>query len=785
MLGNQSQSESSTNGARRSLFRGKKGKRLSETVVSSIAAVDYRDTDGGGKRASVLRKGRKPDIQSEHSLQNLRHRISSPFDFQHLTHTDRHQFAALEKIPGDKLAAGLWAVSTSQPPSRGLTGIRVDDLHFNNFSSESLATSENQSMSALNTGMQPSSLEASLEWPQSDRSPPVEASKSTLRLTRSVESFSQPGVSPRNHRHSQSVVAPPRFSSLPPLVPVHDGSDSLDQKDNSIAQRSSRSKRESGMWDSFELGTATTPERLPGIQGGPSYFGHALTTPDDSAILAMTPPFSPSLEDVAEEPDRFTSPRPAPQPPLRTPTTPRSPHFETFPFNSQRSPLTRTRARGNSHTSPKSSIHKSPITRPVSQMSETLGSTCLSRRGSILRPSANRRKSNTWRAIEESWEDDVDYIYENALEADCDFEWDRASDDELHDSHRLHFPQTSRVDPYSRIAQDPQARLLAYDSEKKPQQQFPPVDFRTSLLVPSASTIPQLVSTSAGSFSAVGPQSEITSESIRTNHFNVDEGFALSPSLLVPQEYKDSREVTYEDLLDEYDGSDRHFPLLGANQSTTSSARSSHIRSSRRSSYDSSFISSTQSSGLWSSPIRRSASSAGSVPELVPSRRSRKEPDISLVVDKLSEQVAFLHSFDESKEDDDITPPGRNLEGRTFFASEDEPQGIERPQSLLESELKVSLELAQYGSRHIGQSLINSEALPDLGRQASQRSSRVRHHKQALSDSAAKSPATARNIGDDQPSRLRSRAATTTHAPQPMLSLFPTPPRKTPTPTRI
>lgn len=721
------------------------------------------------------------------AVQNLRHRISSPFDFQHLTHTDRHHFAALEKIPGDKLAAELWAVRASQPPSQGLTGIRVGDLHFNDFSSENLATPENQPIAALKVGIQPPSMETPHEWPQSDSTTRVEAAKPTLRLTRSVESFSQPGVSHRNHRHSQSVVAPPRFSSLPPLASIDDGPDSLDQREKSIAQRSSRSKRESGVWDSFALGTMTAPEQVSDIQGGPSYFGHALTTPDDSAIFAMTPPFSPSLEDVAEEPERFTSPRPAPQPPFRTPTTPISPQFEPFPFNSQRSPLAKHRNRRNSHTSPKSSIHKSPTTRPTSQMSETLGSAglpSLSRRGSIPRPPANRRRSNTWRAIEESWEDDVDYIYDNALEADCDFEWDRLSVDEPIDYHQPSFEQTRNTGRYAMTAENIPMPPLAYGREHASQQQFPPVDFRTSLLVPSTSIVPELVPASAVSCSTIGPEMATPSDPVRANHFNVDDGFALSPSLLVPQEYKDAREVTYEDLLNEYDGSDQHFALLGTSQSATSSARSSHIRSSRRSSYDSSFVSSAQSSGLWSSPIRRSASSAGSVPELVPSRRTRKEPDFSLVVDQLSEQVAFLRSFDEGKEDDDITPPGRNLEGRTFFASDDEPQRPERPSSILESELKVSLELAQYGSQRSDLAPINSETSPGLAHQGSQRPNGGRHHKQALSDSAAKSPVTARNIGEDQPAKLRNRAATTAHTRQPMLSLFPTPPRQMHTSSR-
>jgi hypothetical protein len=60
--GNQNQKEVA--GSRRSLFRGKRGKRLSETMATSMG-VD--ETDAGEKRNSILRKGKKANHQSEDS----------------------------------------------------------------------------------------------------------------------------------------------------------------------------------------------------------------------------------------------------------------------------------------------------------------------------------------------------------------------------------------------------------------------------------------------------------------------------------------------------------------------------------------------------------------------------------------------------------------------------------------------------------------------------------------------------------------------------------------------
>jgi hypothetical protein len=660
-------------------------------------------------------------------------RISSPFDFQHLSHTDRHQIAALEQ---------------QLPPTPS------DSFHFRNFSSENLTTSDERSTSTAGLRSPPRSPVARHD---SETVPPFPIARRPLRLARSIESFSQPGVSPRKHTHTSSSVQSPVL----PLEPAFGTPELAYEEPGFVSRRSSRSKRESGIWDSFALSAVSTPDILPEISED-SYFGHAVTTPDDSAIHATTPPsFSPSLADVAEEPERFVSPRPAPHPPIKTPTSPRSPYFGSFSFQNPRSPPTsRTQGRGQSPASPRAEPSAS---RPSSQMSDTLGSNGVSRRMSIRKPH-HRRQSNTWRAIEESWEEDVDYIYDNALEADCDFEWDRASDDGARCCET----------PSAEQANNRNSRITSADRER-----FASDNFRGSLLVPSTGSVPELVPTSAISTSTLSTGLPPTpSGFFHANRFSGDTGFILSPSLLVPQEYKDTREVTYEDLLDEYAASDRHFPMLDAGRSTTSSARSSHVRLSRRSSYDSSLMSSVQGSGLWSSPVRRSASSAGSVPELIPSRRSRKSLGFSLAADQLSEQIAFLN---EDKEDDDITPPGRTLEGRTFFASDDDaPQDEEQSRSSIETELRVSLDLARRGSQRVNHSTVEEDVKSslDLARQGSQRSTRApaRQHKPALSEGAARLLSVSAP-NEDQPTRLRNRAATTAQARSPMLSLFPAPPR--------
>ncbi|KAF2114798.1 hypothetical protein BDV96DRAFT_85321 [Lophiotrema nucula] len=752
-------------GGKRSLFaRGRRGKRSSGHISSSPTVDESEELDIGSKRASVLRKSRRGVHQSEASVHQLKHRISRPFDFQHLTHTDRHQFQAIERGSDFDLVAEFSAVRASQAPKRDLTGIKADDLHFHNFSSENLAAQEPRAASAFGFRSPPRSPEPSHQWQQS-QSPSQEPIERTIRHSRSVESFSQPGVRPRSHRHTQSAIPPPRVSSRLALARIEDMPEEPSENQDFRPPSRSRSNRSSGMWDHFPpLSRTFSGERLPTIADEPSSIAHAVTTPDDSAIHPMTPPFSPALENVIEESDRFVSPRAAPHPPVRSPKSPRSPFFESFSFRGgQRSPIARTNNRNSPFTSPKSANQRGTMTRPISQMSDTLGSPTLSRRASIRKAPTARRKSNTWRVIDECWEDDVDYIYEHALEADCDFDWDRMSDDGTFED-RDRTPEQD--DHISKVSQAAQSSATQSEDISGLHGRLFSGSFRPSLLVPSINSIPELEARSAVSASTADTGIRTPSDPFS----GMEVGYGLAPSPLSSQEFKDPvpREEMYDDLLADYEGSDRHYPLIDASQSVSSSSRSSHVRSSKRSSYDSSLVSSVQTSGSWSSPVRRSASSSGSLPELVHSRRARR--DFNVMVEQLTEQVASFRTFgedEEENEDNDTTPPGRPSQDRTFFAADEEERNP-RSQSSIEGDVRASLELARHGST---------------------RSTRAPlHHKYASSEGATKllaghapAPATPEL---QQPPKSRNRAASSSNAVrgnrQPYLSLFPAPPKQTP-----
>jgi hypothetical protein len=671
------------------------------------------------------------------AAQTLKSLISNPFDFQHLTHTNRHHFAALEEATESELAAGFRAVRASQAPRRILSGIRTQDLHSANCSEENLADTERRSISAMELRPPPDFIDHVLEA-QEPATSSESSMRPSLRQSRSVESFSRPGVKARTHRHTQSANAPPRGSSRLPAA----------SHDNAQDTVMTHTNRQSGAWDNFApLSPTHIGGLLPSMAEEPDYVGHALTTPDDSAIHPFTPPFSPALEDVAEEPERFVSPRPAPLPPNKSPKSPRSPSHRYFP-SSPRSPVTKSHARRDSNVLPKQ-LNVQSIMRPSAQISETLTSPGLLRKCSIRKPSNSRRKSNTWRVIEESWEDDIDYIYDNALEAECELDWDRNNEDHDHAPQPCAHQEAAIIATTSSALSSP-----VIDGEPPLTPCLFTGNFCASLQVPTMNNVPELEPRSAVS-------SSTTSVQTPSDYFNPQGPygevgrFSFTPSILGSAECKEQipREDIYDNLLADYEGSDKHFPLLDTVRSVASSTRSSHIRASK-SSYESSLMSSGHGSGSWTTGIRRSAGSAGSLPELVHSSRAPRQ-DLSTVVDKLSEDmVSFTLQDNQDKnalEDDEATPPGHSSQERTFFATEDEHEYNNFAQATLNAEMKNSLELARQGS-------IGSSSRPRA------------HHKYASSDGAAKLLASN--------SATRSRAGTMPQKTRGQyLSLFPTPPK--------
>ncbi|OCL07312.1 hypothetical protein AOQ84DRAFT_223007 [Glonium stellatum] len=753
-------------GPKRSLFsRGRRLRRQS-SQLSSASVLDEIEEVDTGKRTSVLRKDRykREGYGSQGSIPELKQRISSPFDFQHLTHTHRQQFPALDRTTQNELVAEFWAVRASQVPRRELHGIKAEDLHFQNFSSEAVDSTNHgeRSRSVLARTPPPLSPQRSCDLTLQE-SPSPGSSIRGLRHSRSVESFSQPVVKARSHRLSHSVNPPPRVSSRMALTRIDD-SKGEESANAGLGSSRGRHTRASGPWDrSTPSSRPSTAGSISTVTNDPDFIAQAVTTTDDIALPALSPGFSTELENVPEEPERFFNPRPAPRPPIRSP-----PLDSSFRRSPRSPPAMRSASRTSSYGTTRPFGQRSPKPRPLSQMSDTLGSPTQPHpaRGSIRYSPSSKRQSSYWKNFDSSWEDDIDYCYEHAAEADCDFDWDRGS---IGCDRESITTQEQNEDNQSIRSPECKDESVEDEDDATLQTRFFPGAFRPSLLVPSANSIPELDHRSALSASttdagALTPSDIFTSAPIdvaAATSFIDPEGFSLTPSLLVPQDFKYQvmREEMYEDLLADYESSDRHYPLMDAAQSIASSSRSSGTRLSKRSSYDSSLISGP---GSISSPARRSASSSGSLPELVHSRRVRKTFD--MMIDQLTEQVPSFSHLDEDDEeeaedtaDETASLPTTNSKG-TFFAAEDDDSKQDAEAKSDTEEVEHELEYA-------------SSTTPTSATQ----------HERAASDGAAKMLETAARPAQTPP-KTRTRAASSSNTYRASkqaytLSLFPTPPK--------
>ena len=149
---------------------------------------------------------------------------------------------------------------------------------------------------------------------------------------------------------------------------------------------------------------------------------HAVTTPDDSAF-----PLSPSrirvpgaeLADVPEEDERTIATHSRPSTPISSLR-----HAKSFPStrsNSQRWSRSPRKVCG------RASDNAEPHIENLDQSKASLPLVGEPFDDIPERPRLSKRMSNKIPSFDSCWEEDIDYCYEHAAEADCEFDWDRVS----------------------------------------------------------------------------------------------------------------------------------------------------------------------------------------------------------------------------------------------------------------------------------------------------------------------------------------------------------------------
>ncbi|KAF3810679.1 hypothetical protein GCG54_00006587 [Colletotrichum gloeosporioides] len=352
--------------------------------------------------------------------------ISGPYNFQHVTHTNRDHLPDLQRGSRAEMVSEFSAIRAGQRPTTGtLKGIDVEDLHFANFSSETLNMPQDDALASE------THAELFLNRPPviPRQAGPTSAPRKMIKHTRSQEQLRTSPPRPAPPRPPRSPIdeefilsdmpappiPPPRHSSR--IGVKHDILNAMEDVDPQERPSTSGSLQSSSLQAPVDLAEppATAHGYFPhGMVDGEAYvdprFSHAITTPDDAAWpLTASSNFSyeMALPDVPEEEEAQASGRRS-----------RASLFSTNSSlrGSQSVPVLRQLAQTQCDDSQ----------RPPSGASDTLGGFDMFGVQDALKE-VMEEDEDLDALHRASWEDDIDYCYEHEAEADCDYAWDRPS----------------------------------------------------------------------------------------------------------------------------------------------------------------------------------------------------------------------------------------------------------------------------------------------------------------------------------------------------------------------
>ncbi|KAG9239724.1 hypothetical protein BJ875DRAFT_365083 [Amylocarpus encephaloides] len=568
-------------------------------ILEEGSAKDHYYGRGAGSRRGVL-SGSQVDGPGF----KRRQPISGPYNFQHVTHTHKENLPNLEQTSPKELSTEFSAIRTSQLPTHGeLKGIRAQDLHFENFSSEALNVlpEEGQAQSFID-----------------QKSPRPSLSQGAVSHTRSHENLR---ISPP--RPPRSPLSPICPVALPARTSSRTASVLFETFDPLATTSIERPQTSSGFRRPAPFGLPIPPQqtaiwevhRGEDVEDANTISSHALTTPDEEAwplTASLSGTFGSELTDVQEEEEAGS----------------RNEREGSQIQACQSVPSLRPRASEQRHEP-----FDSQILKPVTGEAST---------STPIRP-----LSPAFCFDDDSWEQDIDYCYDHEIEADCDYQWDQCSMEE--ESTVVPDP-TSLVQPTLELHLEDDVRSVYHGR------------FRPSLLIPSAYDVPELSPMSNAS--AVSSDPRTPQNFLRANHvrssshassFKESHGFNLSPSLLIPSDFQAQMEeeaystyhshfskndLTSVTILDHEPFNGCSSPIDETSSSIVSYRSSNFSRESARSS-SSTRLSSTTS--RLSGDVYRSFGSSSSLPDLIPSTLRKHEsapiPSDDVAVDAVEEGI--------------------------------------------------------------------------------------------------------------------------------------------------
>jgi hypothetical protein len=546
--------------------RGGRRSKRDEPVIEGIAEEGTAKDHYYGKQSSSRNGVRTTE----------RDHISAPYNFQHVTHTHRENMPNLHTSPKE-LQSEFSALRASQLPTHGeLKGIKTQNLHFENFSSEALNVLVEEEEHASSSGSPTKVIHRRSLRPSMFRS---------VSHTKSFDNLRSPP--PRPLRSPLSPMCPlelPARTSSRTASVLFDTFDPLATTTLDRPQTSGGFRRPTPFVPAPSLEGAIPDASEECLPEDEDQMSHALTTPGNEAwplTASLNGSFSFELPDVQEE-EEVTSRK----------------SRSSFELRATKSvPALRSEA---------SSQSQEPLD---VELSSTLTQTA-SISGLPLSPG--------FRFEHVSWEEDIDYCYDHEIEADCDYQWDRCS------------MEQSNVE-----AGPPLALHLGDDCHSVYTGRF-----RPSLLIPSAFDVPELSpmsNTSANSSNPRTPQNfGLLRSPSQASSFKESHGFNLSPSLLIPTDFQaQMNQETYAAYNDEFVKESNTSTIIAHEvfqlpQSPVDETASSAVsyRSSNFSRVSASSSSSTRVSSAtsrFSGDAYRSISSSSSLPDLITSSLGKQE----------------------------------------------------------------------------------------------------------------------------------------------------------------
>ena len=570
----------------------------------------------------------------------LKQNISNPYNFQHLTHTGTHHGKLLRTASENDMVIEFSAIRAAQAPRKELKGIRADSLH----SKENSPLSQPPSPTRSRGRMSPSPSSAGMGRGIRTRFPTTMDSKSVVHA-RSVQSFQR--VSSKSFSSLTPPLSPPaRRSSRAATTTSSDYATTTPLSPTKLSfSQTSNTPVSTPLVNRF---SAAFGASLPALDS--STVGNAVTTPDDTAYALGPPTHSSSCAPLAGVPEEEDI-----QQRLRA--------------SIGQWPATANPAMPDTKSSSSSSLSNYRNERLVA---------CIKSSASITRNASdptlplsageveeipNKRQtlrfSKNISLMDYNWEDDVDYCYEHAAEADCAFDWDRASNSEDHVSSSTETVKTDGTPnssfEYAHTGSD-RSSLVANGSNGTLLHGSLPPSFLRKLQLRQPSTgldTPSPHSTLTSPLSdVVTPSDSMLSSQVLTIASRNSQSSAMSnfsPALLIPQEYE-SRMSDADSFQEKYCTTDDmkhpqyaiYTPSLLHREDSLCSTESPLSNCNSRES-----IIVTRPSSI--DPFHRSTSSIGSLPELVYSRTTREKFEVA--ADQLASHLSHMtvgHSSSES-----------------------------------------------------------------------------------------------------------------------------------------